>query len=46
MPAPSNGKRYEDWKIEDPEGRTLQDVLIIRDQLDQRVKELLADLSA
>ncbi|MCW2131693.1 three-helix bundle dimerization domain-containing protein [Arthrobacter sp. VKM Ac-2550] len=39
------GKRYEDRKIEDPEGGTLQDVLTIRDQLDQRVKKLLASLS-
>ncbi|AUI52828.1 three-helix bundle dimerization domain-containing protein [Arthrobacter crystallopoietes] len=40
------GKRYEDWKIDDPDGRTLQEVLTIRDQLDRRVKELFAGLPA
>jgi arsenate reductase len=39
------GKKYEDWKIEDPEGRSLADVLAIREQLDARVKDLLANLA-
>jgi arsenate reductase (thioredoxin) len=39
------GKRYEDWAIEDPEGRSLDDVRRIRDEIDSRVQSLLADLA-
>ena len=38
------GKRYEDWVVDDPEGRSLEDVRQIRDELDARVGRLLAEL--
>jgi arsenate reductase (thioredoxin) len=40
------GKRYEDWTIEDPEGRSLDEVRCIRDEIDARVQSLLAELTA
>jgi arsenate reductase len=40
------GKRYEDWAIEDPEGRSLDEVRRIRDEIDSRVQSLLAELIA
>lgn len=39
------GKTYEDWKIDDPEGRPLAEVLAIRGQLEERVKDLMVRLS-
>jgi arsenate reductase len=39
------GKRYEDWTIEDPEGRSLAEVRRIRDEIDARVQSLLAELT-
>jgi arsenate reductase (thioredoxin) len=38
------GKRYLDWDVPDPTGKSLGDVESIRDEIDQRVKELLASL--
>jgi protein-tyrosine-phosphatase len=38
------GKRYEDWVLEDPAGQGVEAVRPIRDQIKQRVTELLADL--
>ena len=38
------GKRYEDWELEDPEGKAVDDVRRIRDDTDARVQELLAEL--
>jgi arsenate reductase (thioredoxin) len=38
------GKRYEDWELEDPEGKDLETVRRIRDQIDVRVQQLVADL--
>jgi protein-tyrosine-phosphatase len=38
------GKRYEDWVLEDPAGRDLATVRRIRDELDARVQQLIADL--
>jgi protein-tyrosine-phosphatase len=35
------GKRYEDWEIDDPEGKSLADVRRIRDEIDARVRALL-----
>jgi len=40
------GKRYEDWELEDPEGKDLDTVRRIRDQIAVRVRELFADLPA
>ncbi|MEV6867842.1 arsenate reductase ArsC [Streptosporangium subroseum] len=38
------GKRYEDWEIDDPAGKTVQDVRPIRDEIERRVRALLAGL--
>ena len=40
------GKRYEDWQVEDPSGRSLDEVRAIRDDIERRVAELVSDLSA
>jgi protein-tyrosine-phosphatase len=39
------GKRYEDWKVDDPAGQDLDTVRRIRDEIDQRVKLLIAELA-
>ena len=38
------GKRYEDWEVADPQGRSLEDVRAVRDDVRRRVEELLASL--
>ena len=38
------GKRYEEWRLEDPAGRDVEAVRPIRDEIERRVRELLADL--
>jgi arsenate reductase (thioredoxin) len=38
------GKRYEDWQLQDPAGQPIEVVRAIRDQIDGRVRQLLADL--
>ncbi|MBM3742861.1 MAG: arsenate reductase ArsC [Actinobacteria bacterium] len=38
------GKRYEDWVLDDPAGKSIEDVRRIRDQIEARVKSLLQDL--
>ena len=38
------GKRYEDWKVDDPAGQDLDTVRRIVDDVDSRVRTLLADL--
>jgi arsenate reductase (thioredoxin) len=38
------GKRYEDWELEDPAGKSLAEVRPIRDEIDRRVRELLRRL--
>jgi arsenate reductase len=38
------GKRYEDWELEDPAGKTLEQVRAIRDDIKARVRELIATL--
>ncbi len=38
------GKRYEDWPIDDPKGQDLNRVRGIVDQIDARVRALLAEL--
>ena len=40
------GKRYLDWQLDDPAGKSLDDVRPIRDEIDRRVHELLAELVA
>ena len=39
------GIRYEDWVLEDPHGKGIEAVRPIRDEIEQRVRRLLADLS-
>src|SRR3954466_4935946 len=39
------GKRYEDWELEDPAGKDLETVRGIRDEIAQRVSELLQELT-
>jgi protein-tyrosine-phosphatase len=38
------GKRYEEWELEDPAGKDLETVRRIRDEIDQHVQRLVADL--
>jgi len=38
------GKKYEDWQLEDPDGKDLQAVRAIRDEIDARVQELIREL--
>ena len=38
------GKRYEDWALTDPKGKALDEVRAIRDDIQGRVRELLASL--
>jgi len=38
------GKRYEDWVLDDPAGRDVEAVRPIRDEIERRVRALLAEL--
>ena len=38
------GKRYLDWDLPDPAGKPLEEVRAIRDEIDRRVRGLLAEL--
>ena len=38
------GKRYEDWELDDPAGRNIDDVRPIRDEIGERVRQLLLSL--
>ena len=39
------GKCYLDWELEDPTEKPLQTVRRIRDEIDERVRSLIADLA-
>ena len=39
------GKRYEDWELEDPDGKDLETVRRIRDEIADRVRRLLAEVA-
>ncbi|TYK46695.1 arsenate reductase ArsC [Actinomadura decatromicini] len=39
------GKRYLDWQLPDPAGRPVAEVRPIRDEIDRRVRALLAELT-
>ncbi len=39
------GKTYLDWELDDPHGQGIEAVRPIRDEIEQRVRGLLADLS-
>ncbi len=38
------GKRYEDWVLDDPAGRPIEEVRAIRDEIERRVIALVAEL--
>jgi protein-tyrosine-phosphatase len=38
------GKRYEDWELDDPAGRPIDEIRPIRDEIDRRVQALLKSL--
>ena len=40
------GKRYFDWDLPDPQGLPLEEVRAIRDDIEERVEALAAELSA
>ena len=39
------GKRYEDWELEDPAGKDGETVRRIRDEIEARVRALVAELA-
>jgi arsenate reductase len=38
------GKRYVDWEIDDPEGKSVEEIRPIRDEIGRRVRELMAEM--
>ena len=38
------GKRYEDWKLDDPAGQGLESVRPIRDEIKARIEQLLSEI--
>lgn len=40
------GKRYVDWELTDPAGKSLDEVRAIRDEIDRHVRELVAQLTS
>ena len=38
------GKKYEDWEVDDPAGRSIEEVRTIRDEIGLRVVDLLGEL--
>ena len=38
------GKRYLDWDLPDPAGKSVEEVREIRDEIDRRVRELVGEL--
>ncbi|GAA1483249.1 arsenate reductase ArsC [Brachybacterium fresconis] len=38
------GKRYEDWKLDDPAGKGVAEVRPVRDEIRARIEELIASL--
>jgi protein-tyrosine-phosphatase len=39
------GKRYLDWELEDPAGKSIDQVRSIRDDIDRRVRVLLEEVA-
>jgi arsenate reductase len=39
------GKRYQEWELDDPAGKSVADVRAIRDDIERRVRALLAELA-
>ena len=44
MPCQRPGKRYVDWELEDPSGKSLAEIRPIRDEIERRVRGLMAEL--
>jgi protein-tyrosine-phosphatase len=40
------GKRYLDWELTDPAGRQIDEVRAIRDDIEERVRDLIGELLA
>ncbi|MEY3347109.1 MAG: hypothetical protein RL255_293 [Actinomycetota bacterium] len=40
------GKRYEDWVLDDPAGKPIEKVRVIRDEIEKRVQTLVTELLA
>ena len=38
------GKKYVDWELTDPAGKTIEEVRVIRDEIEARVQGLVAEL--
>jgi arsenate reductase len=38
------GKRYEDWKLDDPAGQGIEAVRVIRDDIKGRIEQLLSEI--
>ena len=39
------GIRYEDWQLDDPAGKPIEEVRLIRDEIDARVRRLVGELT-
>jgi protein-tyrosine-phosphatase len=39
------GKRYLDWQLDDPAGKTAEQIRSIRDEIERRVQGLIAELA-
>ena len=39
-------KRYIDWELPDPRGRPIEEVRMLREEIDRRVRALVAELDA
>jgi protein-tyrosine-phosphatase len=40
------GKHYEDWELDDPAGKTLEEIRLIRDEISDQVANLLEKLAS
>jgi protein-tyrosine-phosphatase len=39
------GKQYLDWELDDPAGKSLDEVRPIRDEIDRRIRQLITELT-
>jgi arsenate reductase len=40
------GKRYEDWKLDDPAGQGIESVRVIRDDIKGRIEQLISEIAS
>ena len=40
------GRRYEEWVLDDPAGKSLEDIRPVRDEIERRVRVLLTEMLA